>query len=496
MITIRTSFKKLLPEITRYEKEMGKKYSPKEEFSSRISDHPVEFAFTMTSIPKIGLNPKTKYNTPAGVYFYPLTQDYYEMLIENQLPFVSNSPYCGLVKLNWSDKSKWLIFSDTGEVGVQTKEALNKAREILTNKLGDPEEFRKLEQEAKERGLHYEGFGNDGKIFDLTYFVSRDLARKTNTRPTIAWTEVLRELGYIGVYDYGAGVIHSSERTQLVCLDNTAYQKINVYSTKDIRRDTAYEKGEIQYRIENAELIKKRKEFWKKFVSLPKGHPEKVYDHHQTEYGGLFTPFLDLGILGYPISILEGGKIIGNVYFGADSVIPDDLTVEGGINAENSVGIGKNITCTGKLMVALLDSLPSGLNLNVGTLKVGGSKIKSIPNDIQMKNLDVSLSFVEELPENLTLEGTLKIADSQIKKLPRGLNVKEILLGDQFSKFTKEEMREEEIIPQDLEVSDYIYGNFSFSQEGVVTADSLLKTIYGNSSTQEIYKKWRKFFKQ
>jgi len=322
------------------------------------------------------------------------------------------------------------------------------------------------------------------------------LARKTKTRPTIAWTEVLRELGYIGVYDYGAGVIHSSERTQLVCLDNTAYQKINVYSTKDIRRDTAYEKGEIQYSIENAKLTKERKQFWKKFASLPKGHPEKVYDHHQTEYGGLFTPFLDLGVLGYPISILEGGKIIGNVYFGADSVIPDDLTVEGGINAENSVGIGKNITCTGKLMVALLDSLPTGLNLNVGTLKVGGSKIKSIPNDIQMKNLDVSLSFVEELPENLTLEGTLKIGDSQIKKLPRGLNVKEILLGDQFSKFTKEEIREEEIIPQDLEVSEYIYGNFSFSQAEVVTADSLLKTIYGNSSTQEIYKRWRKFFKQ
>ena len=105
---------KLLREKTRYEKEFGQKYSPKQDFISKVTDQPTEYAFTMVRIPKVGLNPKTSYNTPAGVYFYPLTFNYYYMLIEDALPFASQSPYCGLVKLNWSDKKKWLIFDDAG----------------------------------------------------------------------------------------------------------------------------------------------------------------------------------------------------------------------------------------------------------------------------------------------------------------------------------------------------------------------------------------------
>ena len=67
--------RKLLKEKTRYERELGQKYSPKYDFISKITEHPCDYAFTMVKIPKVGLNPKTDYNTPAGVYFYPLTQD-------------------------------------------------------------------------------------------------------------------------------------------------------------------------------------------------------------------------------------------------------------------------------------------------------------------------------------------------------------------------------------------------------------------------------------
>ena len=45
-----------IDEITRYEKETGKKFDePAQEIKQKITQHPAEYAFTMVAIPKIGI---------------------------------------------------------------------------------------------------------------------------------------------------------------------------------------------------------------------------------------------------------------------------------------------------------------------------------------------------------------------------------------------------------------------------------------------------------
>jgi hypothetical protein len=48
---------------------------------------------SMTNIPKLGVNPSSKYNTPIGIYFYPATY-YLETKLDNdELEFQDSAPY-------------------------------------------------------------------------------------------------------------------------------------------------------------------------------------------------------------------------------------------------------------------------------------------------------------------------------------------------------------------------------------------------------------------
>lgn len=49
--------------------------------------------FSMTAINKLGVNPQSTYDTPIGIYCYPLTEEYKEKLFTGNLPFAARQPY-------------------------------------------------------------------------------------------------------------------------------------------------------------------------------------------------------------------------------------------------------------------------------------------------------------------------------------------------------------------------------------------------------------------
>jgi len=217
-----------LNEITRYEEEMGKDVDFAAEVRKYVSkSQPTRYAFTMTSIPKVGLNPGTNFNTPAGVYAYPLNVAYYRKLIENKLPFQSEAPYCNIMKLNLN--GKWLYTSGKG-MDRSTQADLDAAIAAA-----EPHQVRW----AERYGSHY-NLGIDSKIFDITFSATQ---ASKSPKSTVAWTSLLRKLGYIGVYDPGNKVIHPSEPNQLVCLDPSAYEWVATYETKTIRKQGRTEKS-------------------------------------------------------------------------------------------------------------------------------------------------------------------------------------------------------------------------------------------------------------
>ena len=495
--------RKLLKEKTRYERELGQKYSPKYDFISKITEHPCDYAFTMVKIPKVGLNPKTDYNTPAGVYFYPLTQDYYYQLIEDALPFASQSPYCGLAKINWSDKTKWLIFDDAGGSNQDeaTYEKIYADLEPLYQKYfpNEPEVHRNLILKSAQLGKHYRNYGVDGKIFDLTYFAANQLAVKAGTKVTIMWTSILRDFGFIGLYDYGAGVIHPSEQTQLVCLDPSAYETIQVYETKDLRRGTDSEKNRIEFQKQQREMQKEQIKNWNQILSQPV--EKRVY----SPPNGIFytREFTDLGL---PITKLEGIRINGSAvidfytYKGAKKV-PDNITIDGSASILDADTIGKNVTCTKRIIIkAGLKQIPQGINLKTHTLHIDNlSELTSIPNDIQFTNLYIAGGEFMYLPDNLNVPQDLDIDTLTMKKLPKGLSVGADLSTNQmFASMSLEELSQN--FPDDLQVGGMIIGDFPW---GPVTGIDLrvfneifkfhLKQARKNNSLKEVYNRWKKF---
>ena len=43
-------------------------------------------------LPKLGINPKTKYDTPAGIYAYPL-KEMWKAIKDDSIPFASDRPF-------------------------------------------------------------------------------------------------------------------------------------------------------------------------------------------------------------------------------------------------------------------------------------------------------------------------------------------------------------------------------------------------------------------
>ena len=217
----------LIVEKSRYERETGLDSAEelRQKIKSLVSAHPCNYAFTMIQIPKIGLNPKTSYETPAGVYFYPLNKYYYKRLVDNTLPFVSDNPYFGVVKLKHLDEQdKWLKFIDAGVSYASSSilKTLSKTFDISYDKM-------------TLRGKH-NSFSTDARIFDITYFESQKQSKDSGQKSTSIWNKILRSHGIIGIYDAGNGIIHPAENTQLVCLSPEAYETVGIWETKELRK--------------------------------------------------------------------------------------------------------------------------------------------------------------------------------------------------------------------------------------------------------------------
>jgi hypothetical protein len=253
-----------LEEITRYEKETGRKSFGKFDISKYVTDTtPPKYAFTMVSVPKVGINPQTSYNTPAGVYFYPLNQEYYNYLIEDELPFASKKEYVGVVELKNINSDKWMKFIKEGESSKTEKDVID-----LLKKMGiawPPKNKEELKARIKTQNvkdddiillqpgwwepriirvsLKHWDFSEEAKMYDLTWWLShraeQDVVSSMGVKsgnPTFTWNKLLRDLGFIGVYDSGNSIIHPSEPTQLVALTPGAYKVVGLYPTADIRK--------------------------------------------------------------------------------------------------------------------------------------------------------------------------------------------------------------------------------------------------------------------
>jgi hypothetical protein len=253
-----------LIEADAYTRKFGKRfelYKEFEKFADVKSNDICEYAFTMTSVAKVGLNPRSEYDTPVGIYFYPLTSANLHDLMGDNLPFAGDLEYVSLVKLK--DTFKWLNVQSRD---VKYRSHLSKLYwkmiaksidEIVSSSPGwrkrteyllDPsrkEDFSDKSNEdllhslSKTKGKHWD-MGDGARIFDYTYFASR-FAKK----PAVTWSKILSDFGFHGIYDDGNSVIHENEPSQLVAFRREYVEVIGTYRTQDLRKSSKEKNEEL-----------------------------------------------------------------------------------------------------------------------------------------------------------------------------------------------------------------------------------------------------------
>jgi len=163
-----------------------------------------DYFVTFVSEDKVGINPKSIWDTPNGVLYYPVS-----WVLDNQVPFRGQ---------NKPKKIKVLKII---------------SKKSLSNNLSKNEYQEKINQLQKEYGLSDElvnGWSEDakvqtyfGKLWNVTRIIAKHLKKEKTSN---IWSTILLHLGYDVVIDNGDGVIHENEKTQTVFLNPKSYKVV------------------------------------------------------------------------------------------------------------------------------------------------------------------------------------------------------------------------------------------------------------------------------
>ncbi len=205
---------------------------------------------SFTEIKKIGIKPLSEYNTPNGVYTYPLKEfwkkygvDKYKS-ISKAAPFAGDRPYIFILKSknkpifiedmykNYTSKD---FDRDMKKIKDMYYEYAKKSNDIMEKDV--PELFR------ADMNLAINSAKDKNPVMSFWNFTKRISENITtlnrskflsSTSETQAWNNLLRRLGYTGFGDKsGRGYIHPSEPTQAVFLSRDAFDVIDMIENRE-----------------------------------------------------------------------------------------------------------------------------------------------------------------------------------------------------------------------------------------------------------------------
>jgi len=189
--------------------------------------NPENLFVTFVSVDKVGLNPKTPYDTPIGVYSYPL--DF--IFEEEDVPFRGETKSSKIKVLK--NKTNKILSNDLSDGEYEKKikqiETLMKTSGKYTPEIEtDPEKYIKRWEQAARKNTNFGSLWNVTRMLSMDYYSRknrRNVPGPTKNNP-VAWTKLLLELGYDLAIDEGTGTIHPSEPTRAVFLNPNSYKVI------------------------------------------------------------------------------------------------------------------------------------------------------------------------------------------------------------------------------------------------------------------------------
>lgn len=193
--------------------------NPYDELMKYFNDAGTIYA-SFTQVQKVGINPRSKYSTPNGIYTYQLDYLFKQTDYEGRknlslLPFAYDAPFIWLV----SPKSQVLRLQDYTEADLQRD-----IQKLKTRFKTDSDEHTINEYSRTSRHAY-----PASKMWNITRGLSGQNPNK--------WNNILRNiLGYSIIRDDGYGVIHPAEPFQTVFLSINSLKIIEKINNKKDKR--------------------------------------------------------------------------------------------------------------------------------------------------------------------------------------------------------------------------------------------------------------------
>ncbi len=210
---------------------------------------------TFTKLNKLGINPQSKYQTPLGIYAYPVKELYVKYLgstyisksaknLTDYIPFAGDEPYA-------------TFFTCPGQPGLidnfaqYTESDLDRDLATLADALTDhiPDAEKWIEESLNiATGMGKQRSKNDspvGLLWFVTMRVAQHLGQARGDRTTIEklaapkiWNALFRRIGIIGFVDRaGKGIIHNNEPMQAVFFKTSDLKIIATHLNKHLDRE-------------------------------------------------------------------------------------------------------------------------------------------------------------------------------------------------------------------------------------------------------------------
>ena len=184
--------------------ELNPKISLNAELKAYVDKFGKDGFISFTSIDKLGINPGSDYDTPIGIYAYPVMYAYHDVLGDDQharrLPFAGSNPYATL-------------FSATnGVIDLHTfsESDLASAIKKLKSIYGTRDVETSISYALESGRVQTAG----GQLWAITMKLSKIIK---GGEPPIVWNKIFRSIGINGCVDSeGEDIIHPNEPTQAV----------------------------------------------------------------------------------------------------------------------------------------------------------------------------------------------------------------------------------------------------------------------------------------
>jgi len=197
---------------------------------------------SFVAVPKLGINPRSKFNTPLGIYAYPagyvILRADTDKEMRDSLPYAGNQPYAAVFSAGGNIIDIRRMFVNDEELYYDKLREFAKRLPKINFDIYIPDGVAKdwssiLElciklapDRAKFKNLP------GGRLWYVTYRFSNYYGPNYGQNSIVTWNKLFRSIGIDGVVDDGAGIIHEAEPTQAVFFSLASLRVLGIVDNK------------------------------------------------------------------------------------------------------------------------------------------------------------------------------------------------------------------------------------------------------------------------